>query len=54
MVDLDVGPRPAVLLPLLKVERVVLVRLVRRAADQPIEHSWVVLDAGTKRYEDAN
>ena len=45
VVDLHVRVRPAVLLPLLQVERVVLVGLVGRAADQPVEHRGVVLYA---------
>ena len=48
LVDLHVGVGPAVLLPLLEVESVVLVGLVRRAADQLVENSWVVLDTGTE------
>ena len=48
LVDLHVGVGPAVLLPLLEVESVVLVGLVCRAADQLVENSWVVLDTGTE------
>ena len=49
MVDLHVRPGPAVLLPLLEVERVVLVGLVRGAANQPVKHGRVVFDAGASR-----
>ena len=45
-VDLDVSVRPPVVVPLLEVEGVVLVGLVRRAADEAVEHRRVVLDAG--------
>ena len=45
LVDFHICVRPAVVLPLLQVERVVLVRLVRRASDQLVEYGWVVFYA---------
>ena len=45
IVDLDVSVSGAVLMPGLEVERVVFVGLVRRSADQVVEHRGVVLDA---------
>ena len=49
LVDLYVGVGPAVLLALLQVEGVVLVGLVRGAADQLVEDGRVVLDPGAER-----
>ena len=46
MVHFDVGPRVAVVRSLLQVKRVVLVRLGRRAANEPVENGGVVLNAG--------
>ena len=48
-VDFDVGVRPPVVVPLLQVEGVVLVGLVRGAADQLVEDGGVVLDPGAER-----
>jgi hypothetical protein len=47
VIDFDVGPGPPILLPLLQVEGVILVRLIRRTANQPVEHRWIVFDART-------
>ena len=49
LVDLHVGVGPAVLLALLQVEGVVLVGLVRGAADQLVEDGGVVLDPGAEQ-----
>lgn len=46
VVHLYVGPRVAVVGPLLQVERVQLVRLRRRARHEPVEHGRVALDSG--------
>lgn len=46
MVDLDVGPRVAVVGALLQIERVLLVRLRRRAGHQPVEDGRIAVDAG--------
>ena len=43
LIDFHVCVRPPIVLPLLEVERVVLVRLVRRTSDQLVEYGWVVL-----------
>ena len=43
LIDFHVCIRPPIVLPLLEVERVVLVRLVRRTSDQLVEYGWVVL-----------
>lgn len=47
MVDFDIGPRMAVVGPLLQVERVVLVGLSRWASNQPIEHGRIAFDTRT-------
>ena len=46
-VDFYIGVRPAVVVPLLQVEGVVLVGLVGRAADEAVEDRRVVLNPGT-------
>ena len=43
LIDFHISVRPPVVLPLLEVERVVLVRLVCRASNQLVEYGWVVL-----------
>ena len=43
LIDFHVCVRPPIVLTLLEVERVVLVRLVRRTSDQLVEYGWVVL-----------
>ena len=43
LVDFHICVCPAVVLPLLEVERVILVRLVCRASNQLVEYGWVVL-----------
>ena len=48
-VDFDVGVRPPVVVALLQVEGVVLVGLVRGAADQLVEDGGVVLDPRAER-----
>ena len=47
MIDFDIGPRVAVVGALLQVERVVLVGLRRRAADQPVKDGRIAFDART-------
>ena len=48
MVDFDVGPGVTVVGALLEVERVVLVGLRRRTADQSVEDGRIVLDTRTE------
>lgn len=48
MIDFYVGPCVAVVRALLQVERVVLVRLRRRAGHQTVEDRWVALDSRAK------
>lgn len=46
MIDFDVGPSIAIVLPLLQIECVIFVRLRCRAWHQPIKHGWIAFDAG--------
>lgn len=50
MIDFDVGPRIAVVLPLLQIERVEFVGLRRRAGHQSIKHCRVAFDSRAKRW----
>lgn len=46
MIDFNVGPCIAVVLPLLQIERVEFVGLCGRAGHQPIKNRWIAFDSG--------